>query len=692
MRTATRLAATALVLALSLPGTAFADKTPDLTADLVKRLAARDDIEEKNREHFVALMARYPDFLETETAYAAARETFLNLFSGMQKKWAESLLEEYAEISPRMLRDMANDDKYGRDERKKFLAQRAELTRYMTLAAKTSFTDPAFLILLKPVLYHSVRHSSEQDALGKTLAEYAAHMADPYKEKEGYLVRRVNGKYQAVIFFPGQKVVTADGSDRNAAFVLRANDGSFSLSPVIAPSREDYYPGERYALRPREYANGPGGVSINECTMETVLTVTSETGPFAFRADARQTFAPKGLSYTCEPKCSGITYAWNDTTQSFLMSEAICREDDGWKPKSPFAENGTLIPVKTYIEELAKTNEAVRDHKQALETAFATYLDLFEGKALKMARSFVDGWKTDKQYALYRLIGKPDEFAAAYSNNDEAILSYIATAASLVKSPDARLSLLLADMGPRVSAMEKRAKKEQKSRRSPSAHELLRGTETASWFAGYAAARLALLAAPEQKDSGRYNEYAYTASGLEGGETVAFTYKDRYHSSAETKTYDSTFTMKLGTDNAFWGHASVAVGNEPEDERLSPVRRYAAPLQSVIRVLNGKVSFPLPPLPVEKDFFTNPKLDRWGQVLWEIPGKPASSSVCEMASAFSVDTSVAPFALRAKDSMKYASSYICVPECEIPFTWNGSEYVKGAPECLPAGQWGVTRN
>lgn len=685
MRTIIRLAVAAFALSLFLPGAAPAGP----------KTAMQTGIE--------ALAAQDPAFAASEKAVAEARAAFLARFSGTPRQWAEEFLNTATGISSSTLNAISGNDTYAQGEREKLLKKRKTIIRYLTLASQTPITDPAFLILLKPVCAQAAHSYSFQDkTIAEALAEYDAHMRDPFKDKDHYATRRVNGQYWAAITLPNPEVGSSSSDDRLMAFVMRLkDDGTFFLNPIIAPTQEDYYPREKYPLRPGKYENGPGGISINECTMESVLTVTNESGPFSFRADARQAFSGGGLSYACEPKCSGFTYAWNETTQSFIMEDGVCRDDDGWKPKSPFTKDNTLVPVDNYVRALAaEGNETVRNHRQDVETAAAAYLALFDGTAQELARAFVDGWKLDRQFPLYHLVGQKEAFAEAYVKNDADVLSYLNTLISLVKQPDSRLPLLLEDMAARRPALEKTKKEDRERERSPSARDLLRGGgKRVPWFASYAARQMGLLKQPEKKDSERsYGSYHYIAVGLDGSETITFTYNPKmFYSSYGEKPVTNTYMARRGSDGAFWGHASVAVGANMRDnyyrhydsrnsEQLLPVAR-----QTVLRVHEGKVAFLTPSLPEEKDFFTKPELDNQGAVLWTVPGKTRRySGVCNSAPAFSVDTSSAPFAIRAKNTMINGRSYYtCIAECEIPYTWDGTAYVRSAPECLPEGQWGV---
>ncbi|MCC8194486.1 MAG: hypothetical protein LIP28_07565 [Deltaproteobacteria bacterium] len=670
MRSLIRLAVFAVAITAFVTGTALADG----------KTAVQQRIDE--------LLANDPDFARSEKALDAARDAFLHVFSGVSKIWAVDFLERNGKIRSYDLDAFSRSDEYGKKERAEFLQKRADLARYMTLVTQTPFTDPAFLILLKPVCRNAVQYS-DKNLVRDTLAEYDAHAADPYKDRTDYRIRRVNGQYWAAILLPHTEIGSSSGSDRNMAFVLRVTDGSFFLHPIIAPVKEDFYPGEKSPLRPEKYAYGPGNVSINECAMEGVLTVTNEFGPFAFRADAGQSFAKPALSYMCEPKCSGFTYTWNDTSGSFIMADGTCRDDDGWKPRSPFDADDNLLPVAGYMRKLAGEDEAVRKHREAVENALAAFLDSFDGEARELAQGLTDGWLFDRQFPLYRLVGDKAAFTEAYRKNDEPVLRYLRTVASLAKTPDARLTLLMEDFADRLALDGKERERLRNTGRYPAPSDLLRGNGKPAWFVTHALEQLSRLEPPNGEQP---VAPAYTASGLEGGETITLTYdpKQFFHRS-EGDAVANTYTMRRGSDEASWGHGLLAVG-----KRLAYGNAYShfleTPRQYMLRVADGKISFVTPLPPEEKEFFTRPKVDRRGKVLWTIPGERRAAVPCAMTPVLEVDASAAPFAVTAKDVPLYRDYYLCVPECSVPYAWNGNAYVKGTPECLPDGQWGVREN
>ncbi len=673
MRICNRLLALSLALTVCVlsPYAAFAGKAPE------------------PRGKSNALAEKDPAFAASEKAYAQAREAFLNRFDGDVRKWAETFLERNDVIREYDIDRISRETGYySQREHRKVIDKRMVMTRYLNLTAQTPATDPAFLILLKPVCYNA-SYTSRKDLAQQALAEYDAHRNDPYRDLEGYAVRKANGRYWAAILFPGQDIQSYDVSDRFMAFVLRVDaDGSLLLRPVIAPVTEDVYPGEKSPLRPEKYQPGPGNMSIDECWMETALSITNTDGPFAFRADVRQGFSGRGLSYACEPKCSGFGYEWNDTTQSFLRDDGICREDEGWKPRSPFDAEGTLLPVAGYIQTLAAGDESVRRHERAVETAVAAYLDLFDGAARELARSDLEGWRIDRQFPLYRFVGDKAAFTEALVANDEPVLAYLRAVTTLARNPDARLTLLLEDFAARLSLRESSMGEKRDDRRYPAVSELVYEGAKPVWFVSYASERTALLKPPAKNSRQRY---PYTATGLDGTGDIVFTYDKRSFYSRADMT--GTFVMRKAPDGSFWGHALAPVGKDLflAGYASSPTRLLPVPRQYIMRVHGGKIAFVTPPLPEEKEFFTNPETDLRGRVLWKVPGESRSAPVCDMAPAFSVDTAQAPFAVTAKDIPDTSSYLLCVPECVLPYTWNGTAYVREKPQCLSAGQWGVIR-
>lgn len=665
MRTIFRVAALFLCIVLAFPLSASAKiNTPEYQEKLAQ-------IRENNPDIAVAL-----------DAHAEAKERFMALFPEPQKKWAESLLRRVSKLSIYTIDNMAKKGRYGEETRANVLKWQGESTRFMRLMTETPVTDPAFLILLRPVcMFSTYTATKEQDSIKATLAEYDAYKKSGILDTEIYGTRRVNGQYWAMILMPNEGITHSSSDDKYLAYVLRVKNGTFTVSPIISPVREDYYIGEKYPLRPEKYQRGPYDLSINECKMKNVLTITNTEGPFAFRADAEQLHG-KGLSYICQPKCTGFTYTWSDVTDTFHMSDGVCREDDGWKPKSPF-EDETLLPVKKYTEELAQKNEAVAAHEKTVKETTAAFIASFDGEAAKEAEKNIREWLFDRQLPLFRLIGQEQAFIAKMQEYDAPALAFMQKVTALVKTPDARLTLLLDDMARRWAHPDKN-KDSYYTRRSPRPSDLLHYNKKTPWFADYAKKQMALLSQPTKED--RYGN-KYTAKGLEGGETIEFAYPLLTYRSQEQTFEYNRYIMKKGTDGAYWGLASLK--REPDSYKGDYIQRQSAEKYRIMRVVNSKVSFVPLELPKEKEFFSNPTLVRGDSVAWI--SKNGQEKSCYMRPTFSVNHAKAPFGITAKDVQYDYFEYLeCVPECTIPYTWNGKAYVKGAPVCLPEGKWGVT--
>lgn len=662
MRNSIRLALCCLLLAFAAVAIASGEATAAEKPEMKQRLDA--------------LAEKYPEFAGVEKAYAEKKEAFLNMFTGPQKTWAENLLAREEREDKYTLGRMSDDPRYAEKNMPDFLRTRRESIRYMELVTGTPFTDPAFLTLLRPVCLNA-SYNSDKNLIRSALAEFDAYAANPQKDRENYLIRRVNGQYWAAILFPATRISTSGGADVNMAFVMRVKEGAFTLNPIIAPTRQDYYIGEKSPLRPEKSEPGPNGLSAGECVMNNALTVTNTEGPFAFRADAQQLFSDKGLSYICEPKCTGFTYTWSEASQTYLMRDGFCREDSGWKPRSPF--DGTiLLPVADFFRHTAAKNEALVKHEREVKTAVEDYLALFEGQALELAKERIENWRFDRQFPLYSLVGKEKEFAAARLANDAPVLAYLRKVTELAKTPDARLALLLNDYSALMDDVER--VRREKSQRAQSARNVLYNAKRPVWFVEYARQQLALLAPPDQKAT----RIMYAPRGLEGGNEIAFTYERRSYRSQ--KAPQNTYVMRKGSDGAFWGYASLEV----DKARGSDYERILnAPQQHILRVVNGKVTFVALPLPTETEFFTKPQTDADGRVLWPLAEENRTGRFCEMAPAFTVDTTKAPFAVKAVNTQRPGAYISCVPECVIPYVWNGATYVKGAPECLPEGKWGA---
>lgn len=621
-----------------------------------------------------AVLRDDPELARAESAFTSAREKFLAVFSGTPKPWAERLLSHADQSVSHTFRYLDQGSDYARQQRATFLAQRAAVTRYMELVAKTPYSDPAFLILARPVCRSSSYASGSVDLVANALAEYDAYVADPEKPLQHYATRRVNDQYWGAILFPETLMDASSGNEVYPAFVLRVLEGAFTLTPIIAPVREEYYKGEKSPLQPEKHVFGPEDIRIRTCQMHTELTIINTQGPFAFRADARQKGIDGHISYICEPKCTGFTYFWDESAETFIRRDGVCRDDDGWKPASPFVD-ASLVPVANFSREVQARNAVLERHEKAVAAATTAFLDIFEGAALEEARTRIEGWLFDRQFPLYSLVGKEEAFVAMRLQQDAPVLAYLQTVVNLVQNPDARLVLLLSEFAASLDQKNDRA-----VTRRPRPSDLLRSRSKPAWFVGHAQRQNALLAPPQPSKHG-YPTYA--AEGLESGNDIIFTYTVRAY--GETKNFQNTYRMRKGTDNAFWGYAATGVGRDASGyERMLDV-----PRQYIMRIAGGTVRFVTPPLPDERDFFTNPKLDRYGNVIWSAPGRVMAQRFCDMAPAFSVDTTQAPFGITARNEQRNAYYFSCVPECVIPYAWDGSAYVKGAPECLPQDEWGI---
>ena len=64
---------------------------------------------------------------------------------------------------------------------------------------------------------------------------------------------------------------------------------------------------------------------------------------------------------------------------------------------------------------------------------------------------------------------------------------------------------------------------------------------------------------------------------------------------------------------------------------------------------------------------------------------------CELRPVYDVDMTLAPPVVTAKIEQKETDklSYYCVPECSLPYVWNGTTFRPDVKNCLPVGQWGV---
>lgn len=66
---------------------------------------------------------------------------------------------------------------------------------------------------------------------------------------------------------------------------------------------------------------------------------------------------------------------------------------------------------------------------------------------------------------------------------------------------------------------------------------------------------------------------------------------------------------------------------------------------------------------------------------------------CEMYIHFELNQQTNPIRITAsyqqQNADHYRTAYVCVAECEIPFTWNGTQFIAGKKNCLNNGEWGI---
>ncbi|CAK7059024.1 MAG: hypothetical protein DELT_01344 [Desulfovibrio sp.] len=634
-------------------------------------------------ETLVQLRTAYPEIAAALDARDDTLKRFRALFSGPAKSWRENFLSKTALQSTVDYQYMAQEGRYGKDQREKFLKHNATVLRYLTLATKTPADDPAFLILLRPVCASS-SYSGAPQPLANVLAEYDQYKKSGTLDPDKYLTRRVQGEYWGAILTPGTKVSYSSSEDRFLAHIVRAKEGGFTLTPIIAPVREDYFPGVESPFRPQKAEKAPHNMYINECELAPRLTPANENGPFVFAVDVTQLFDDT-LRYTCAPKCTGFTYTWNDVTNSFHMSEGVCREDDAWQVQSPF-DGETLLPVANYKQELARKNELVAAHEKTVRDAAAAYIASFEGPAATVAETDIRNWFFDRQMPVYHLIGQEEAFIAKMQEMDAPALAFLQKVSALITKPDARLVLLLDEQSTRQSAPKER--RGYPDRREPSPSSLLQAGKKDSrdkkipWFAAYGQRQLKLLAAPVKDSRGRM---PYTAKGLEGGDVIKFAYPKRY----SNQEFDhNRFSIKKGSDGAYWGLAALARERYAYSRQDGYTETLYVERHRIMRVANGKVSFVTPELPKEAEYFTKPQMRGRDSVQWF--DKSGRSARCYTAPGFRVDTTKTPFTLSATTIQYDTFERIeCTPECVVPYTWNGKAYVKGAPVCQPEGTWGA---
>lgn len=112
---------------------------------------------------------------------------------------------------------------------------------------------------------------------------------------------------------------------------------------------------------------------------------------------------------------------------------------------------------------------------------------------------------------------------------------------------------------------------------------------------------------------------------------------------------------------------------------------------ALVRFKDGKISFGTVPNISVEDFYRSGEASFTPSTIDE---KEAAAEVegCSMTPVLQVETGNIPFIVKAELRQHFSPneiSYICIPECSIPFVWTGAGYRQGEKTCLEQGRWGV---
>lgn len=113
-------------------------------------------------------------------------------------------------------------------------------------------------------------------------------------------------------------------------------------------------------------------------------------------------------------------------------------------------------------------------------------------------------------------------------------------------------------------------------------------------------------------------------------------------------------------------------------------------IMELAHYVNGKIKLSTPQLQ-EKDFFKNKEV--FYPPLAVASKNDEEFASCEMYIHFDIDIEAKPFQLTASlkqaNPNHYRPAFLCTAECEIPFIWNGEEFVAEEIHCPDKEKWGI---
>ncbi len=623
-------------------------------------------------------------FAAAEKTYKEARAAFLTAFDKGARPYAEKFLQsinyeseyEYLEAHP------------GGQFRTRFVTARAFSLEYLAAFNAAKPMSLQWLTLLRPVFAHCPYLSDKKDfyaraalveaQTGKAASpvEAAPNQARNLAERPP-LLREVNGETWGAVLSTGEDMQNLPKKPEPGrespvlAATIRLRNGKITADRIAAPTAADWYPSKGEPV----LSMHPPMVDSRRNTFQTGLlivraTVANDSGPFAFTVEPVQRWRPAAYAYICRAEAKSFSFTWNGKVYERAKPEL--RPTGEWGAFTPLTEKGALKPVVEYLTGMLLENPDLSAAIATEKNTRAALLEQFTPTA-RMYYGMTRGrWTGSLQWTLLPLVGDKKAFTRKILDDYTIATQYNAMLQKLLQTPDARLLFALepATTAPRDRLPSLRYAGSLSS--NDYIAELARVTriiENSEFTPAFV---------PKQPRSEAPVPLDLKAEGLKGGAKIALCAKR-----ASGEAYDewADYSLEKQADGTHWGLMSY--------ETESRFRKPYYTEKNIVIIRGGKLDFiPLEVTkPVLSFFFRDWK--GWAKN----SDKPENYwKTCPMETYFDVDTRKAPFTVRAEwrpSNTESRDYWVCVPECSVPYAWDGKTYAPGEPDCLPPGKWGL---
>lgn len=643
--------------------------------------------------NYAWLMENNADFAAMEQEFGEARAAFLASLPEAIRPVAERFLtsEESWDFAGQWTgyRNHVTPDFLDRTRE-----DRERLFAYMERVVGTSFDDPGYAALIRPVFIGFERYTRQNAAAAveRALEDYETVHADSGALPARYQFRVVDGKRWALILEDSAAFSTS-GYDSMAGYVMRENDGGWSVHPLIAPLGESFFPST--GALPRFEQHSPVGYLATPEPLVRAEALPGD-GPFAIRLvylpmDQTIKGSYGNMPYRLVPECSNFPYTWSEISATYLRGAGVCKPEGEWGAFSPF-ENGELVAVRQYRRELMQTDNDLKRREDALNFTWDAFSALFDGKLANFVKAEFAVWRLERDFRLFRHIGAPEAFAATSAEITQPVVDWMQLVFAALAQPDVSIPFLLDPLHAAWQRDKDTSENDLTDRRNSMFAHYLRYDDS-PWLSAIAAGQLRVLKSLGQGTVGRA---AFLSPGFDEASDKAYYDRPEAHmwqfNGKFAATVDGdTMTVRYAdrdTNRAKESTAYISIFHNQGESwgvtdsgRLQEDSEENAPAQRITRIRGGVITFVTPELPEEGDFFST------GAAIWPSGGECTMEPTLQGAMTDGHFTLNA--VLRHVGSPYDVEDALCVPECAIPYVWNGSAFEPGEPVCLPEGEWGI---